>query len=145
MQLLGRDANLGAQAEHAAVGKARRGVHIYGRRVHSGKKCLGGGIVTRHNALRVARAVPIDVLDSLFDTVDNLAGQLKREILAPPVLLLSGNATRKTEVLRNLERRLITMDQNVPFRTGTEQHGKKLCGACLVDKHGLARVAHAGP
>src|SRR5665213_2572229 len=57
------DADLRAHAEFAAVGEARARVPINRRRIHFGQELLRVRLVLRHDAVRVRRAVKIDVVN----------------------------------------------------------------------------------
>ena len=65
MQLLRRDTDLCAEAKLAAIGKARRGVHVDRRRIHlalEARTVLGIG---RHDRFAVSRAMLIDVRNGI--------------------------------------------------------------------------------
>ena len=91
MELLGRDANLGAQAKLAAVGKARAGVGIHGRGIDLVQEALASIRVLCNDGLGVHRAVAVDVRDGLVLVRHDLHAHLERQILATPVLLSRGN------------------------------------------------------
>ncbi len=57
VQLLRRDADLGAKPELPAVGEAGRRVHVDRGRVHLGQEAACGGVVARDDRLGVLRAV----------------------------------------------------------------------------------------
>ncbi len=90
MDLVGADADLGAQAELAAVVEAGAGVDHDGRAVDLGDEPLGGREVAGDDGLGVARAVTGDVVDRLVDRLDNADGQDLVEVLGVPVGRLGG-------------------------------------------------------
>src|SRR5512135_171518 len=63
MELVGGDADLGAQAVLEAVGEARGGVHHHRARVHLAQEGLGVRPVLGDDRVGVLRAVARDVLD----------------------------------------------------------------------------------
>ena len=75
VDLVGADADLGAEAELAAVVEAGAGVDHHGRAVDLGDESLGGREIAGDDRLGVARAVPGDVVDRLVDRVDDGDGQ----------------------------------------------------------------------
>src|SRR5205823_14399241 len=66
---VGADANFRAHAEFAAIGKSGRGVPIDRGGIHFGKELLRMRLVARDNAVRVRRAIMIDVIDGLLQAV----------------------------------------------------------------------------
>src|SRR5664280_2899763 len=88
VQLLGGDAHLGAEAELAAVGEARRRIDVDAGRVDLGREPPRGAEVLRHDGLRVARAVGGDVLQCLVQRVDDPDGELQRQELGLVVHLV---------------------------------------------------------
>src|SRR5262245_52263206 len=65
------DADLGAHAEFAAVGKARAGVPINGSAVHFGEESMRGGFVLRDDAIAVGAAITVDMLDGGPNAIHN--------------------------------------------------------------------------
>src|SRR5262249_17563924 len=65
VELVGADADLGAEAELAAVVEPGAGVDHHGRAVPLGHEPPRGGQVAGHDRVGVARAVPGDVPDGL--------------------------------------------------------------------------------
>src|SRR3954452_19606663 len=71
VELLRRVADLGAEPELAAVGEARRGVHVDARGVDPELEGPRARVGRRHDRLRMAGAVAVDVVDGLLDGVHN--------------------------------------------------------------------------
>src|SRR6478609_3617947 len=67
VQLLGRDADLGAEAELPAVGEAGRGVDQDAGRVDLREESFRIGVVLRHDRLGVVRGGGADVAQSLIE------------------------------------------------------------------------------
>ena len=67
VQLLGADADLGAEAELAAVGEPGRGVDQHRRRVDRGGEPPGGGLVLGDDRVGVLAGEAPDVLDRLVE------------------------------------------------------------------------------
>ena len=70
VELLGADADLGAEAELLAVGEAGGGVDHDGGGVDLGGEALGGGQVAGDDGFGVARTVTPDVIDGAAEIVD---------------------------------------------------------------------------
>src|SRR3954470_12172123 len=85
VQLLRRVADLGAHAELAAVGEARRRVDVDAGRVDAELERPGRIAVAGDDRLRVAGAVPVDVGDRLSHRVNHADGEHEREELLGPV------------------------------------------------------------
>ena len=83
--LVGADADLGAEAELAAVVEPGAGVDDHGRGVDLGDEPAGGGEVAGQDRLGVARAVAADVGDRGVERVDDADGQDQVEVLGVPV------------------------------------------------------------
>ena len=94
VELLRRVADLGAHAELAAVGEARRGVDVDAGGVDAQLERARRDGVPGHDRLRVAAAVGVDVLDRLLDGVDDLHGQHERQELLVPVRVASRRRAR---------------------------------------------------
>ena len=83
MQLLRGDADLGAQAEHAAIGERGGGVHIHRGRINfvdeplDGRRAFGE-IRIGDDGLGMHRAVTVDMGDSLFGAANAAHGQVRR-------------------------------------------------------------------
>src|SRR6478735_12073969 len=71
VELVGADADLGAEAELVAVVEARRGVPEHDGAVDAVEEFLRDGGVLRHDRVRVVRAMGLDVLDGGIDPVDD--------------------------------------------------------------------------
>jgi hypothetical protein len=65
VELVGADADLGAQAVLEAVGKAGAGVDHHAGRIHLAQEAHGVRVVGRQDGIGVVRAVPVDVGDGL--------------------------------------------------------------------------------
>ena len=85
VELVGADADLGAQAELAAVVEAGAGVDHHGGAVDLVDELLSGREIGGHDRIGVAGAVARDVGDRFFDRVDNGDRQDLVEILGIPV------------------------------------------------------------
>src|SRR6478735_2942505 len=70
----GRDSDLRAEAELAAIGELRRGIVQHDRRVHLVEEFLRGLVVFRHDRIRMMRAVIVDMRDRAVDAVDHARG-----------------------------------------------------------------------
>src|SRR5690349_6172534 len=81
------NADLGAEAELAAIGKLRRGIMQHDRRVHLVEEFLRGRRILGHDRVGVARAVILDVRDRFIDAVDHARGDDRVQILGVPVLV----------------------------------------------------------
>ena len=71
MELLGRDADLGAQAKLAAVGKARAGVGIYGRGIDRIQEALAGVHVLGNDGLGMHGTVFVEGDDYVAATEED--------------------------------------------------------------------------
>ena len=87
MEAAGGDADLGAEAELAAVGELGRGVVQHDRRIDLAQEFLGRRLVLGDDRVGVVRAVALDVRDGGVDAVDHLDGDDGVEIFGRPVLL----------------------------------------------------------
>ena len=90
MHAAGRDADLGAEAELAAVGELRRGVVQHDRGVDLAQEFLGGLLVRGDDRVGVVRAVALDMRDRGVDAVDDLRRDDAVEIFGRPVFLGRG-------------------------------------------------------
>src|SRR3954468_13321120 len=85
VQLLRRVADLGAHAELAAVGEARRRVDVDAGRVDAELERPSGIAIARDDRLRMARRVTPDVLDRLLEGVDHADREIQGQVLVRPV------------------------------------------------------------
>ena len=75
VEFSGRDSDLGTEPVAEPVGKAGRAVAVDARGVHKGHEPLAGGIVLRDDAVRVMRAIAVDVGRGFLDRVNQLYGE----------------------------------------------------------------------
>src|SRR5690242_6805300 len=85
MELAGGDADLGAEAEFAAIGELRRGVVQNDRRIDLGEESRGRLVVAGEDAVGMLRAVLADVVHRAVDTVDHARRDDRVEIFSVPV------------------------------------------------------------
>src|SRR6266446_9375936 len=90
MQLVGRNADLRAQAVFKAVGEARRGVHQYGARIDLAQETPGARFVFGDDRVGMLRSVLADVLDRRAQIPHHAHREDGREVLGVPVLLGGG-------------------------------------------------------
>src|SRR5438132_1188506 len=90
VQLVGRDADLRAEAVFEAVGEARGSVHQYGARIHLAQEAPGARFVFGDDGVGMLRAVLAYVLDRLFQILHHAHREDGREVLGVPVLLRGG-------------------------------------------------------
>src|SRR5436190_21220594 len=74
VEFAGGDADLGAEAELAAIGELRRGVVQHDRRVDLVEEFLCGLRILGHDRVGVARAVIMDMGDRFIDAADDTRG-----------------------------------------------------------------------
>src|SRR4051794_39020452 len=87
VEFAGRDTDLGAEAELAAVGKLRRGVVQHDRRVDLVEEAFGAISVISDDRIGVVRAVLLDMRDRAVEAVDHLYCDDLIEIFGVPVLV----------------------------------------------------------
>ena len=87
MEFLGRDADLGAEPELAAVGEGRRDVDVDARRIDPPGELPGRPGVFGDDGFAVVRGVAGDVRQSFVEGADGPHGQLVVEEFGPEVLL----------------------------------------------------------
>ena len=75
VQLLRGNADLRAEAEHAAVGKARGGVDVHRRRIDFAGEAARRGQIAGDDALAVVAGIAADVGDGLVDAGNDLYRQ----------------------------------------------------------------------
>ena len=146
MELLGRDADLGAQAKLAAVGEARAGVGVHGRGVDRIQEALASVLVLGNNSLGVHGAVAVDVRDGLILVGNDLHTHLECQVLAAPILLGCDNvvvALDKPGVGARGARGLIAVDQHaMVVQHGHDRGQERICHG-TIDQQRLGGVAHA--
>ncbi len=117
MEFLGRDTNLGAKAELAAIGKAGRGVHINRSGVHRTQEKLSGLIILGDDRFAMVGRVAVDVCHRLMHPVDKLDRNLGTEILRAPIGVSPSDkllALRKARLRRSVASRLVAVDKDAP-------------------------------
>src|SRR5690606_21927679 len=87
VQLVGGNADLGAQPVLEAVGEAGGGVDHHRTGVHLGEEAPGVTEVLGDDGVGVLRAVGVDVLDGRLQRIDDAGRQDRRVVLGGPVLL----------------------------------------------------------
>src|SRR5689334_4655662 len=87
MQLVRRDADLGAEAVFVAVGEARRRIDHHRARVDFAEEAHGARVIVRDDRVGVLRPVAGDVLDRRVERVDDPNGDDRGEVLGVPVVL----------------------------------------------------------
>ena len=87
VQLVGRDADLGAEPVLEAVGEARRGVDHHRARVDLAQEAHRARVVLGDDRVGVLRAVLRDVRDRLVERVDDAHREDRRQVLGVPVVL----------------------------------------------------------
>src|SRR6266436_10126530 len=83
----GGDADFGTEAEFAAVGKLRRCVVQYDRRIVLVEEFARGGLVFGHDRVGVVRTVVVNMRDRLIDAVHHLRGDDGVLILGIPIFV----------------------------------------------------------
>ena len=86
MHAAGGDADLGPEAELAAVGELGRGVVQNDRRIDLPQETLGRRSVLGHDAVGVVGAVGLDMADRRLEAVDDADTYDRVEIFRAPVL-----------------------------------------------------------
>ena len=146
MELLGRDADLGAQAKLTAVGEARAGIGVYGRSIDRIQEALAGDLVLGNDGLGMHGAIAVDVRDGLVLIGHDLHAHLERQVLAAPVLLGCGNvvvALGKPGVGTRSAGGLVTVNQHAVIMQHGNDCGQEAIGNGTVDQQRLGSVAHA--
>src|SRR5262249_42804463 len=87
VEAAGGDADLGAEAELAAVGALGRGIVQDDRGIDFAQKFSPGRIILSHDRVGVGGAVALDMRDRRVDAVDHLGGDDGVEIFRRPVRL----------------------------------------------------------
>src|SRR5580700_4047358 len=114
MQPAGGDADLGAEAELAAVGKLRRRVVQHDRRIHFAQEFFRRGFVLGDDRVGVMRAVALDMVYRRIDAIDHTCGDDGVEIFGAPI----GFACRLDSAVDRLDRGIAAN-----LATGFDQHG----------------------
>ena len=140
MEPAGRDADLGAEAEFAAVGELRRSVVQHDGAVDAGEEALGGAVAFGDDAVGVLRSVARDVGDRLVEAVDGFHRDDGIEKFAAIVVGDGGLDARidgdgrgvATDLAAGIEQRLDERRQEVRVRT-------------TIDEQAFGGAADAGP
>ena len=107
MNLIGADANFCAQAKFESVIKASTRIDHHRRRIDFGNKPLCGGLIAGHNGIRMVRAIPVNPLNRLIQTVHNTYRKLQIKILSPIVIFgcdqCPGNPTSRSFTAANFD------------------------------------------
>ena len=90
MQLVIRDADLGAEAELEAVGEAGGGVDHHRGGIDFAQEAHGVAVVVGDNRVGVIRAVAFDVVHRCVDVGDDLHRKDGREVFGGPVFFAGG-------------------------------------------------------
>ena len=139
MQLAGGDADLGAEAELAAVGELRRGVVQHDRRVDFAQELVGGLSVGGDDRVGVMRAVALDMGDGGIDVIvprggKSLVARVEAEARVPVFAHLEGVNHVYVDRSANLE-----MAKKIVLNAKMRRPG--VCGAAetlLVDRAAAA-------
>ena len=92
VEFVGGDADLGAEAEFAAVGEAVGDIVENAGGVDRAQEAFGGGLVFGDDGVGVMRAVGVDVIDRLIDRVHDFDRKDEVEVFRVPVLIGGGDA-----------------------------------------------------
>ena len=140
MQARGRDPDLGAQAQFAAVGEARGRVDHHHRRAQRVDEPACGGLVRGGDDFGMVGGVPAHVVDRLRQVVDHAHGDDQVEELGRIVVL-----ARRRCVGQQRPGRRIAADLDparAQRRAGRGQEPRRDVG---VHQQRLQRIAHARP
>ena len=119
VQLLGRDADFGAEPELAPIREARGGIDHDDRRVDLGEKAFGFREVVREDRLGVMRRIRADVLERSIEVVDDPHRDVERHVLGRPVFLGRGHGIREERASA-----VVGMDDDTG-RAQTCEHGRQ--------------------
>jgi hypothetical protein len=136
----GADADLGPQAEHAAVVQARRGVDQHRGRVHLAHEAHGRGVIAGDDGLGVVRAVALDVGGRLIERRHHLHRQIQAQPLRVVVPVL-----RRDRAGHEGPAARAGVDGHPGARQALAQGRQHLVRHVLVDEQGLHGVADPGP
>ena len=140
MELLGRNADFGAQAKLAAVREACGGVDVDRGGIDAGGKAVGSGIVARDDAFAVTGAVSGEVVERVVKAVHDL----DREDVVQKFDRIVVFAGRLYAVAQNGARALTAAQLHVLFVERRLDNGKRLLRDVLVYQNGFDGVAHRG-
>ena len=104
MQLVGGDADLGAQPVLEAVGEAGRDVDHHARRIDLAQEARRGGVRIGDDRVGVMRAVALDVSDRLVERSDDLDADDRGQVFLAPVGLGRGDEVRAGHAIQQGER-----------------------------------------
>src|SRR5207248_10818858 len=90
VELVGADADLGAQAVLTAIGEAGAGVHHHAGAVHAFHELVGGLGRLGQDRVGVAAAVLVDVVHGFVQRVHHLHRDFERQVLRGPVGFAGG-------------------------------------------------------
>ena len=144
MHLLRGDADFGAQAEFATVREPGGRIPIDRRRIHGCKELLRIHLILRHDALRMARAVRVDVLYGLVFVLHRLDADDEVQVLRVPIPIRCrqhGYAARRARIAHDL----IATDLHAFVGKLRKQRGIQRTGDGGICQHVLDGVAHARP
>src|SRR5215472_16773811 len=135
----GGNADLGAEAELAALGELRRRIVQHDRRVDLAQEFLRSLAIFGHDRVGMMRAIALDMRDRGIDAIDHPGGENGVEIFGAPVLL----GRRLDAPIHRLHRGVAT-----DLAAGIEQHGnqrpEQFAGAGAIDQQRLGGAADAG-
>ena len=129
MQAPGGDADLGAEAELAAVGELGRGVVHDDRRIDLFQKAFGGGLVLGHDAVGVMRAVRFDVIDGGVEAIDDAhrddgvegaIAHIARFGSQHTESIVTGNAATAERFLSEVDSAIVMHNASTQFADGAE-------------------------
>ncbi len=139
MELVGGDADLGAEAEFAAVGEAGGDVVHDAGGIDGVEEFFRLGIVGGDDAVGVVGAVGVDVGDGGFHVRDDFDGEDFLEILGGPVFLGGGD-----EIGEDGEAFGAAAQLDFFGAEGGGDFGEKFRGDGFLDEEGFEGVADAG-
>ena len=91
VELVGGDADLGAEAELATVGEAGGDIVKHAGGIHGAEEMLGHGVIRCDDAIGVVGAVGVDVIYCFCSRTDDLDGEDEVEVFRTPVLFGGGD------------------------------------------------------
>src|SRR6186713_1775832 len=138
VQLVGRDADFGAQPVFVAVGKARRRIYYHRARIDFAQEPVRALLIFGDDRVSVLRAVARDVLNRLLEIVDHAHGQDRREILGVPVFL-----GRPFDARHELARGLVAAQFDTLVLVDFSEPRQHAIGDAARDQERFHRVAGA--